>query len=130
MTADEFTALTARIEALWPASVWVDETQAAAVFEYYEPVTLTAALEAVDLAFGHGQAWPPKPAQLRATAAHVDRRLRDARSLPSDTGRQPAAVFAATHDGYSPSQWAKRLAGIDPGPPRFLSQPTRAAIQD
>lgn len=119
MTSEEFAALVARIEALWPGATWLDESQTPPIFEQLRSLTVDACLEAVEAAFTAGREWPPKPSQLRATAALADVRLRDTRSLPEETGRQPAAAFAATHGGYSPSQWARLRAGVDPGPPRF-----------
>lgn len=122
MTAAEFTTLIAQVEALWPGVTWLDDTQAPPVFGQFWRLSLPACLEAVDLAFNVGREWPPKPSQLRATAAVADRRLRDTRSLPADTGRQPVVEFAARHDGYTPAQWARLRAGVDPGPPRFSAE--------
>jgi len=121
MTPSQLVAIQDLIERLWTVDT---DWELDGLVEQFDLVEYEHAIAAVRSLFDEGRAFPPRPPEVHAKARQLHTMaLRDQRmhrSLPPPegvTGPEGLRRFAETHEGLSPTQWARRLAGLPTGEP-------------
>lgn len=123
-TLEEWVRTKHRIESIWDTTLDWDIEALAELYTYVDGDHLA---DAVAQLARSPRMFAPKPPEVVALAYDLAKAERAKQpALPAQSeglmGAEALSAFVQAHEGFTPSQWAKKQAGIDPGPPRGLSE--------